>query len=86
MLALAGIEFEAGWKGLSSGHLRSAYLMLIEPSSLPTLLKCNLTTPLLMDLLSTTLENTVQDAPDHAGKLLENFCKVRMSSACSPWV
>lgn len=80
----AGIEFEAGWKGIRSGPSKSAYLKLLQPSSLPALLKCSMTSPLLMDLMLTILEHTAFEAPDCASEILQSLSKV-WPSWCKLW-
>lgn len=82
-MCFAGIEFEAGWKGLKDGHSRSAYLGLIHPPLLPTLLKCSLTSPLLYDILTTALQYTSKEDSAHAAAVLQHLSKVRLCG-CSP--
>lgn len=70
-LLAAGLEFEKGWKALKGDpKQQAAYLQLIPPAKLPTILKQALTPSLLCSLLRTLLGPALAGSPGQALGLL----------------
>ena len=74
---VTGLEFEKAWKGLKGDRqLQAAYLLTLQPSALPALLRQALSPGLLAAAAAALLRPGMQQAPAAAVGLLEGLTQV----------
>ena len=77
-MSLAGVEFEKAWKGFKGDAAQqAAYLLALQPTQLPTLLKQALSPSLLAAATAALLGPALQQQPGAAAGLLEGLTRVQ---------